>query len=100
MQFSAIATESPLGKVLRKKPKDNEAKQIITNFEAYIIPILRRLKSVKRSSAKIAITFPVIRKFHVDVKKIASKTGLKIYINPILESRSDQFISRDILVLK
>ena len=100
LQFSAIATESPLGKVLRKKPKDNEAKQIITNFEAYIIPILRRLKSVKRSSAKIAITFPVIRKFHVDVKKIASKTGLKIYINPILESRSDQFISRDILVLK
>ncbi|MDH3347208.1 MAG: hypothetical protein OEM02_03795 [Desulfobulbaceae bacterium] len=100
LQFAAIATETPLGKVLRKKPKDSEAKQIIINFEAYIIPILRRLKTIKKSSAKIAITFPTIRTFHADAEKIANKTGLKIYMKPILESRSDQFISRDILVLK
>jgi len=100
LQFSGIATEAPLGKLLRKKPNNNEAKQIIQNFEAYIIPILRRLKTIKKSSAKIAITFPVIRKIHVDVQKISEKTGLKIYIKPILESRSDQFISRDIIVFK
>lgn len=100
LQFAAIATETPLGKVLKKKPKDSEAKQIIINFEAYIIPILRRLKAVKKSSAKIAITFPTIRTFHADAEKIANKTGLKIYMKPILESRSDQFISRDILIFK
>jgi len=100
LQFTAIATETPLGKVLRKKPADNEAKQIIQDFEAYIIPILKRLKKVKKPNAKIAITFPVIKKFHADTKKIANKTELNIYIKPILESRPDQFISRDILALQ
>ena len=100
LQFSGIATETPLGKLLRKRPSDNEAKQVIQNFEAYIIPILKRLKIIKKSSAKIAITFPVIRKFHTNVQKISEKTGLKIYIKPILESRTDQFISRDIIVFK
>ena len=100
LQFAAIATETPLGKILRKKPTDNEAKQIIQDFEAYIIPILKRLKKVKKPNAKIAITFPVIKKFHADTKKIANKTELNIYIKPILESRPDQFISRDILALQ
>jgi tRNA G10 N-methylase Trm11 len=100
LQFSAIATETPLGKVLRKKSDDKEAKQIITNFEAYIIPILKRIKSVKKPQAKIAITFPVVLTNHADANKIAEKAGLKIYMNPILESRSDQFISRDILILQ
>lgn len=100
LQFSGIATETPLGKLLTKKPSDNQAKQMITNFEAYMVPILKRLKKVKKPSAKIAITFPVIRKFHVDAAKLAKRSGLSIYIQPILESRKDQFISRDILVLK
>ncbi len=100
LQFSSIATETPLGKLLTKKPSDNQAQQMITNFEAYMVPILKRLKKVKKSSAKIAITFPVIRKFHANAEKIAKRSGLKIYIQPILESRKDQFISRDILVLQ
>jgi len=100
LQFAAIATETPLGKVLRKKPDDKEAKTIITNFEAYIIPILRKLRDVKKKKAKIAITFPVIRNFHADVEKIANKCALKIHIKPILESRPDQFISRDIIVFQ
>jgi len=100
LQFAAIATETPLGKVLRKKPNDNEAKNIIQNFEAYMIPILRRLNSVKKPKAKIAITFPTIKSFHANAEKIAEKTGLKIYIKPILESRPDQFISRDIIVFQ
>ncbi len=100
LQFQAIATETPLGKILRKKPSDNQAKQIIQNFEAYMVPILKRLKKVKKSSAKIAITFPVIRNFHVDAQKMAERSGLRIHLQPILESRKDQFISRDILVLR
>ena len=100
LQFTAIATETPLGKILRQKPSEKEAKQIIQNFEAYMIPILQRLKKCKKPNAKIAITFPTIRNLHADAQKIAEKTGLKIYIKPILESRKDQFISRDILVFK
>ncbi len=100
LQFTAIATETPLGKLLKKKPSNSQARQTIQNFEAYMVPILKRLKKVKKPFAKIAITFPVIRNFHVDATKIANRSGLKVYIQPILESRSDQFISRDILVLE
>jgi tRNA G10 N-methylase Trm11 len=100
MQFSAIATETPLGKVLRKKPSNSEAKKIIQDFEAFIIPILKRLKSSKKQNAKIAITFPKIRKMGVNSRKIAEKTNLKILTGPIEESRPDQFISREILVFK
>lgn len=100
LQFKAIATETPLGKILTKKPSDNQAKQIIQNFESYMVPILKRLKKIKKPSAKIAITFPVIRALHVNAQKISERAGLRIYIHPILESRKDQFISRDILVLQ
>jgi len=100
LQFVAIATETPLGRILRKKPNNNEAKQIIQNFEAYIIPILSKLKNVKKSKAKIAITFPVVNNLHVDTPKIAQKTGLEVVMKPILESREDQFISRDIIVFQ
>lgn len=100
LQFSSIATETPLGKLLTKKPSDNQARQLIQNFEALIIPILSRIKKCKKPQAKIAITFPAIRNFHADFRKIASKTNLKIYLEPILESRPDQFVSRDILVLE
>lgn len=100
LQFNAIATETPLGKLLTKKPSDNQARQIIQNFEAYMVPILKRLKKIKKPKAKIAITFPVIRNIHANANKIAEKSNLKIYMQPILESRSDQFISRDILVLQ
>lgn len=100
LQFDAIATETPLGKLLTKKPSDNQARQIIQNFESYMIPILKRLKKVKKPSAKIAITFPVIRNFHANAQKIAEKSELRIYMQPIQESRKDQFISRDILILE
>jgi tRNA G10 N-methylase Trm11 len=100
MQFSAIATETPLGKLLTRKPNKNQSKQMVVDFEAYIIPILRRLKLVKKRSARIAITFPVIQDIHTDVNKIAQKTNLKVRIGPIFESRPDQFISRDIIVFE
>ncbi len=100
LQFGAVATETPLGKVLKKKPKDSEAQKIITDFEAFIYPILQRLKRVKKSNAKIAITFPVIRDFRVDAKKMARKAGLRVVVGPIKESRSDQFISRDVVVFE
>jgi tRNA G10 N-methylase Trm11 len=97
-QFAAIATETPLGKLLKRKPESKEASQIIQNFTSFIIPILRRLKACKKHKARIAITFPVVRNFHVNIQSVAEKTGLRVLKGPILESRSDQFVSRDIIV--
>jgi len=99
LQFGAVATETPLGKVFRKKPSGGEAEKVISNFEGFIVPVLSRLKRCKKAKARIAITFPAIRDFRVDAHKVADKSGLKLVGEPILESREDQFVSREIVVL-
>jgi len=99
LQFGAVATETPLGKVFRKKPSGLEAQKVIKNFEGFIVPVLSRLKRCKKASARVAITFPAIRELRVDARKVAGKSGLKIIGEPILESRDDQFVSREIIVL-
>ena len=100
MKFDAIATETPLGELLKKKSTRNEGGKIISDFERMIIPILNRLRYVKKPTAKIAITFPVISKNHVDIEGLSEATGLRVVLKPILESRPDQFVSREILVLE
>ena len=99
-EFDGIATETPLGEVLKKQPNDQKAQQIIQNFERFIIPILKHLKRTKKKNGKIAITFPKIRKFAVDYDQITKETNLRIHVNPIEESRPNQNISRDIVVFK
>lgn len=98
-RFDAIATETPLGDLLKKKPNDDKAKKIINDFEKFIIPILKHLKEIKKQNANISITFPKINKFRVDYNKIIKETNLKKLIEPIEESRPKQFISREIILL-
>jgi tRNA G10 N-methylase Trm11 len=99
-QYDAIATETPLGKVVKHKPNQKEAEGIIRNFENIIIPILAHLKNVKKPKARIAITFPKIREAGVDYLYVEGETGLKKVVGPILESREKQFIGRDIVVFE
>jgi tRNA G10 N-methylase Trm11 len=99
-RFDAIATETPLGKVVRHKPNRGEAEEIIESFEKFIIPLLRYFKSIKKKSARIAITFPRIREVGVDCSILEEDTGLKVVTGPILERREDQFIGRDIVVFE
>jgi len=103
IQFDGIATEPNLGELFKRKPNNFEAQQVITQFENSIIPILQKLKNIKKPEAKIAITFPSIRNFSCNMKKILGMTGL-IPVNlkdmtwPIREFRPDQFISRELWV--
>jgi len=99
-KFDAIATETPLGKVVKHKPNRQDAEDTINNFERIIMPILRQLRLVKKPSAKIAITFPKIRDTGVDYEWIEEKTGLKVITGPIFEGREKQFIGRDIVVFE
>ena len=101
--FDGIVSESSLGELIRGKPSDYEAKEFILKFEDNIIPILQRLRKVKKPEAKIAITFPFIKKFFVDVVKITRLSGLRLYSFddisfPIREFREDQRVSREIFV--
>jgi tRNA G10 N-methylase Trm11 len=104
IKFDAVATEPALGEVVRRRPKDYEAREIISSFEKLIISVLQRLKNLKKENAKIVLTCPYIRDFSVNMEKICQQTGLKIYnfkniVFPIKEFREDQFISREIWVL-
>jgi len=96
--FDGIATETPLGKLIKKKPSDKEAKKMIQRFEMFIIPILTRLKQIKKPKTKIAITLPRIRKFSPNLRRITEETRLSVYAGPIEESRPKQFIGREIIV--
>ena len=96
----AVVSESPLGKLQKHKVSDKEAKKIISDFEALIIPILRRLKVVKKRNARIAITFPKVKGFSVDYRKVCERIGLILVLGPIEESRPGQFISREIIVIR
>ena len=52
------------------------------------------------------MSFPVVNGIHVDILGISKSTGLQIFNKfagwgikfPILESRKDQFVSRDFVV--
>jgi tRNA G10 N-methylase Trm11 len=97
-KFDAVATETPLGKVLRHKPKKGEAIRIIRDFERMIVPILWRLREVKKPSGRIAITFPRIGDVGVDYDFVEEETGLRLVTGPIEESREKQFVGRDVVV--
>ncbi len=99
-QFDAIATETPLGNIVRKKLDDRNAEKTIRSFERFIIPALQSMKMVKKNKAKIAITFPKIRRFGVDYENIVENTGLEIVMKPIEETKKGQFIGRDIVVFR
>jgi hypothetical protein len=53
---------------------------------------------VKKKDALIAIVFPRIRNFSVNIEKIENETSLRLTLKPFLESREKQFISREIFV--
>lgn len=100
-----IATEPALGEIFKKKLKINEAKKFIMDFEKMIIPVLKRMKEIKKPNAKLVLTLPTVRNYSVNIDKILNHTGLKVYeidgrVNtPIRESRKGQFIGREIIVL-
>jgi tRNA G10 N-methylase Trm11 len=103
-RITSIACEPSLGRLVRKKPGNTEAINIIRGFEAEIIGILRRLKNVKQKDVKVAITFPFIREYSVNIDRVCKETGLRLsglsVQWPLKEFREDQFISRDIYVLE
>ena len=103
LQADGIATEPQLGEIINEKLSGEKAQFFINQFEDSIIPVLQRLKQIKKSNAKIAITFPVIKNISPNLNFITQKTGLRIYnlkniYFPIKESRQDQFVSREIVV--
>ncbi len=103
-RFDAIVSETPLGFMFRKKPKENEVRQVIFDFERSIVPILNRMRNIKKPLAKIVLTMPCTENMSVRIDDICYRTGLRIsniknIKMPIKEFRPDQFISREIVVL-
>jgi DNA modification methylase len=104
ISVDGVATEPALGELMKRKLRDNEAQAFIEKFERLIVPVLRRIKQIKKPNAKIAITLPYIREFAVDINKVCKLTGLRMWNyqevkTPIQEFREGQFIAREIVVL-
>lgn len=104
IRVDGVATEPALGELMRRKLRDNEAREFIERFERLIVPVLTRVKQIKKPDARIAITLPYIREFSVNIDKVCKLTGLRRYNIPgvqlpIQEVREGQFIAREIIVL-
>jgi tRNA G10 N-methylase Trm11 len=102
-QYDAIVAESSLGEVLRRKLNAKQARIYLDDFKRQIIPLLRRFKEIKKSNAKIAITFPCFEGVEISKEEVLSLTGLKLFeLNnlsfPIVEKREKQFVNRQIWV--
>jgi tRNA G10 N-methylase Trm11 len=98
-KINAIATETPLGILLKKNPGKEEAKEMIRKFEGFITQVLQQIQETKEQKTKIALTTPVIGKERVNIQEITKQTRLKLHKGPIQEKREGQHISRDITVL-
>jgi tRNA G10 N-methylase Trm11 len=103
LNFDGIATESSLGDLIKKKIKEKDADLFLSNFEKLIIPVLRKIRKIKKPKARVAITFPLVKGKGVKIWKILKETDLVIANSenvkfPIREFRNDQFVSREIFV--
>jgi len=100
LQFDAVASETPLGELVKRKPGREESKRIIEEFTEFIVPVLVKLKEVKKPNARIAITFPALGEYRVDVLLVAKEANLQVLTGPIEEFRPEQYIGRDIVVFR
>ncbi len=105
IKIDGVATEPDLGEIVRSKPSDKKAQEILKGFETLFTAVLKRVSEIKKPGAKIATTMPFIRKHSVDLQKICEKTGLKMskldgVEFPIKEYRDDQFIGRELVVFE
>mgnify|MGYP001594814560 FL=1 len=85
LQVDAIVSESSLGELVKQKIDKKQAKEFILKFESFIIPILKRLKQIKKPGAKIVLTLPFVREYSVNLDEVCSQTGLKICNLPGLQ---------------
>lgn len=105
IRVDGVATEPDLGELVRDKPSDRKAQEILKGFETLFIAVLKRVSEIKKPGAKIATTMPFIRKHSPDLIKICEKTGLKLSKMegvefPIKEYREDSLIGREIVVFE
>lgn len=105
IRFDGVATEPDLGMLVRNKPSNKQAQEILKGFETLITAVLRRMREIKKPGAKLALTMPFIRDYSVDLNTICQKAGLKIVELegvefPIKEYRDEQYIGREIVVLE
>lgn len=105
VKFDCVATEPNLGELVKKKFSDEDAKKYLSKFQKFIIPILKNIKNLKNPEGKIAITFPRVRNFSVDLEAVCQETGLKVSNLkdtkfPIREFRKDNFVEREVILLE
>ena len=101
-EVSAIATEPDLGKVLKKIPTKNKAKETLENFEKLIVQVMNNAR--EKVEGRIVFTSPLIRigkkRLTCNIENICSRTGYLEVIPGIEEYRKNQVVGRKIFVLE
>jgi len=99
----AVATEPFLGEVLRQRPKQDYANNIINTLRPVYTSCLQEVHRVLKPEKYCCIIAPLIStgrgQVRVDVKKIAQNIGFEVKA-PLLEGEKQQIVKREIYVLK
>ncbi len=98
-----LVSEPDLGKTLTKLTTENQAKKTLKNFEDLTADVLNNMK--KYVAKKFVFSAPLIKlqgqkRIGCDINYILKKTGLKLDKGPFKEFRKNQFVGREIFVLK
>lgn len=100
-RISGIATEPELGKLQKKIPSVEEAKEIARGFEELMVRVLKNLKNY--TDGKIVFTAPLIltgkTRISCNLERISQQTGLKL-VNSIPEFRESSIVGRMIVVME
>ncbi len=105
-KIKALVTEPDLGKILKKIPKDGEAKKTLEDFEILVIKVINNFKVNFEANSKIVFTAPLIKlhsgkRISCNVERIVNEIGLTLAEGfPIKEFRENQIVGREIFVLK
>lgn len=105
-KINAIVSEPDLGKILKKIPKDSEAKATLEGFEKLIINVVNNFKNNFEGDARLVFTAPLIKlhsgkRMSCNFERIANETGFSLLEGfPIKEFRENQIVGREIFVLE
>jgi hypothetical protein len=99
-----VASEPFLIPLITYTPKDAEARKMITKAKYTYMTTLNEIKKVLNDGGKIALSLPVMKaresKVRLNIDEICYETGLKLVAGPFPESREDQRVSREIVILE
>ena len=103
-RVDSIASEPFLIPLITYTPKKKEARKMLNKAKYVYIITLNELKKVLKDGGRIALSLPVMKTREgnesLNIEDICKETNLKLIAGPLSESRKDQRVARELIILE